>query len=146
MSDDDPMYEIPLSAINKANENSVRLGPYDQFVSDEQVYLWGLLWDAYQAFLATTWLGRPQKQWQEGGTWSGRCAGLADRITAATGLVGPVSWRNIPMSALVDGWFTWANQQCGIADPDLPNNDDLVYCRARLDEQIAAASVLGVPE
>jgi hypothetical protein len=124
---DIPMVELPMYRANQ-------LGDAEQFVKDELTYLWGLLWDAYNAFLGSTWIGQPQKRWQEGGSWSGRCEGLATRIGQATAIVGPVSWGNIPMTALVDGWFSWANQRIGIVDPDVPNSDQVDLLR----EQLAA--------
>jgi hypothetical protein len=112
-----------------------RLNAAVNFVSDELIYLWGQLWDSYQQFLGTTWMGEFQKRWEDGGSWSGRCEGLGGRIAAATEIVGPVSWRNVPMTALVDGWFTWANARIGITDPDLPSSADIDYLRRALDAQ-----------
>jgi hypothetical protein len=106
------------------------------FVRDELIYLWGLLWDAYQKFLSTTWIGEPQKQWQEGGSWSGRCEGLGERIKSATEIVGPIRWQDIPMTALVDGWFAWANARLGIADAGLPDAEDIDRMRALLAEEV----------
>jgi hypothetical protein len=110
------------------------------FVRDELVYLWGQLWDAYQHYLDTTWIGVPAKRWDEdGATWSGRCEGLGERICAATALVGPVSWRDIPMTALAEGWFTWANERLEIDSPDLPGEEDVARCRDYVAEQIRSA-------
>jgi hypothetical protein len=111
-------------------------GPYEEFITEELIYLWGQLWDAYQSFLDSTWEGTPVKRWEEGGTWSGRCEGLATRIKIGSELVGSVSWMNVPITALIDGWFSWANQMIGIMVPNLPNDDDLRFLRAKLQATI----------
>jgi hypothetical protein len=110
------------------------------FVSDELIYLWGQLIDAYRSYLDGTWLGVPNKRWDEGGTWSGRCAGLGERIQAATNIIGPVSWRNVPMPALADGWFEWANERLGIESPDLPDEEGLAHCREYVADQVRMAN------
>jgi len=111
-----------------------------EFVHDELVYLWGQLWDAYQSFLGTTWLGEFQTPWHAGGEkWSGRCEGLGERIYAATYLVGPVSWRDVPMTALADGWFGWVNERLGIESPDLPSEQDMERCREYVANEIRSA-------
>jgi hypothetical protein len=131
-----PSWPLTTTTVELPIYRANQLAAAEQFVKDELVYLWGQLWDAYQMFLDSTWIGQPQKRWQEGGSWSGRCEGLATRIGAATGIVGPVSWGNIPMTALVDGWFSWANQRIGIVEPDMPNNDQLDVCRRQLAAQM----------
>ena len=109
------------------------------FVHDELIYLWGQLIDAYRSYLGSTWMGEFHKPWHQGGDWSGRCEGLGERITAATRLDGPVSWRNIPMPALADGWFVWANERLGIEDPDLPDEDGIARCREYVADQVRSA-------
>src|SRR4029077_16755024 len=101
------------------DEVSIPMDEVSTFVNDELIYLWGQLIDAYRSYLDGTWLGVPNKPWDEGGTWRGRCEGLGERITAETALVGVVSWRNIPMTVLANGWFVWANERLGIESPDL---------------------------
>jgi hypothetical protein len=109
------------------------------FVHDELIYLWGQLIDAYRSYLDGSWLGVPNKPWNEGGTWSGRCEGLGERIKAATRLDGPVSWRDIPMPVLADGWFAWANERLEIEDPDLPDDEGVARCREYVAGQMRSA-------
>jgi hypothetical protein len=120
------------AAIVLGNKLSLR-----EFVSDELIYLWGQLWDAYNQYLDGTWIGRPHARWDEpGASWSGRCEGLGERIKEATRLVGPVSWRNIPMTALPDGWFDWVNERLEISDPDLPDDEGIAQCRKYMEDQV----------
>lgn len=57
--------------------------------------------------------------------WSIACEDIAQRIVDATSLVGPVSWRNIGMTLIVNGWFERMNNRIGINNPDLPTSADL---------------------
>jgi hypothetical protein len=119
--------------------SSFEIAELETFIRDELIYLWGQLWDAYGHYLDGYWMGAHPKSWADGGVqWSGRCEGLGERIAAATALVGPVSWRDIPMTALVDGWFNWANDRLGIT-PELPGEDDLARMRDHLMNEVQRA-------
>jgi hypothetical protein len=99
------------------------------WIADELSYLWHLLWDSYQAHLHACWHDSGVRLWQDGGAWSARCEQIGEHIVSATGLVGPIPWQDIPLVALADGWFEWANRKLGIPDPQLPGDADLAYCR-----------------
>jgi hypothetical protein len=105
------------------------------FVQDELVFLWGRLIDAYRAYLGQSWVGKPTLRWDEGNDrWSMGCEGLGDRITAATVLVGPVAWRDIPIPALAEGWFAWANRKLGIPAL-LPTDEEMTELHRYMAEQ-----------
>lgn len=63
------------------------------------------------------------------GDWSIDCDDKAQRIRDASSLVGPVSWRNIAMPSIVNGWFVAMSNRIGIPDPDLPTDDEVAACR-----------------
>lgn len=98
----------------------------EQFIRDELIYLWHLLGEADDDYR--------HRPYAKPGSWSGRCEGLAERITIATALVGPVSWRNIGMTRLVSGWFAETNERIGLT-ADLPNPEQLEKCREVVDRQ-----------
>lgn len=114
------------------------------WIADELSYLWHLLWDSYQTHLRDCWLDSGVRRWQDGGAWSACCEQIGERIVSATALVGPIPWQDIPVAALADGWFEWANRKLRIPDPQLPSDADLARCRAWIQQDRLSNLTAGV--
>lgn len=63
------------------------------------------------------------------GAWSMKQEAVGERIKAATALVGPVDWNDIPKLKILDGWFERMNRLLGI-EARLPTDDELDTLRA----------------
>lgn len=65
--------------------------------------------------------------------WSLAMDGIGERIRSATKLVGPVNWRDIPVTHIFNGWFEHVNQRLGI-DFLIPTDTELTELRERYTE------------
>lgn len=99
------------------------LGELDQWIRDELISLWGSLLHEHE------WTARNRGYARRDRPWSMACDDLAERIKSATALIGPISWRNIGMTSIIDGWFVWANEKIGIENANLPTAKDVAACR-----------------
>ena len=62
-------------------------------------------------------------------TWSTGCEHLGERVKTLTAILGPISWRRVPIAAIANGWFARINEMLGIENPDLPDEDGIAYAQ-----------------
>ena len=67
--------------------------------------------------------------------WTVGCEHIGERIKNLTAIIGPISWRRIPIPGIADGWFTKANEILGIENPDLPGDDGVAYAQMWVQRQ-----------
>ena len=76
--------------------------------------------------------------------WTTDCEHIADRIKTLTAIIGPVSWRKVPISGIADGWFAKMCEQLEITDPDLPDEEGVAHAQMWVQRQIDSMSGPGV--